>query len=244
MPPTEQSPAEAPFHEVEFEYEDPNCPVLNTSEELACSVTVLTWASSSEPDPYLRMTVSVSDVSAQTFIEAVHGHTGIDGVYLLRSSPDNALIELTVPDPHIPQFIQNGVSFLKSFEASEGVGRLVILLPNRRDPEAVARHLVRYHRELTLLDVRNTDIIDIIGARYGFRNLVENKLTDRQWTALNLAYKNGYFHRPRETSQAELAETMDISQETFSQHLLVAMLTVMDLVFSERWHDSAGGSTE
>ncbi|GAB6880694.1 hypothetical protein JCM17823_29680 [Halorubrum gandharaense] len=48
------------------------------------------------------------------------------------------------------------------------------------------------------------------------------ELTDRQRTVLETAYFSGYFEWPRETSGEEVAEMLDISAATFSQHLRTA----------------------
>jgi PAS domain S-box-containing protein len=48
---------------------------------------------------------------------------------------------------------------------------------------------------------------------------VHEALTDRQLEVLELAYRSGYYEWPRETSGQELAEVLDISPATLSQHL-------------------------
>jgi PAS domain S-box-containing protein len=48
---------------------------------------------------------------------------------------------------------------------------------------------------------------------------VREALTDRQLEVLELAYRSGYYEWPRETSGQELADLLDISPATLSQHL-------------------------
>ncbi|MFP9060717.1 helix-turn-helix domain-containing protein [Natrialbaceae archaeon A-chndr2] len=47
-------------------------------------------------------------------------------------------------------------------------------------------------------------------------------LTDRQRQVLELAVEAGYFERPRHNNTGELADTLDISRATFTQHLRAA----------------------
>lgn len=48
------------------------------------------------------------------------------------------------------------------------------------------------------------------------------KLTSRQLEVLRTAYENGYFEQPRRTNATELGEKLDISQSTFTEHLVAA----------------------
>lgn len=57
------------------------------------------------------------------------------------------------------------------------------------------------------------------------------KLTDRQLEVLETAYENGYFERPRRANATELAAELDISQSTFTEHLVTAQRKLLDDVF-------------
>ena len=47
-------------------------------------------------------------------------------------------------------------------------------------------------------------------------------LTEKQQQALEIAYYNGYFERPREHDKQEIAEKLGVSRQTFTQHLRAA----------------------
>ncbi|MEA1931530.1 MAG: helix-turn-helix domain-containing protein [Euryarchaeota archaeon] len=55
---------------------------------------------------------------------------------------------------------------------------------------------------------------------------VVDDLTDRQRQVLELAIEAGYFERPRHNNTGELADTLDISRATFTQHLRAAQRKV------------------
>jgi PAS domain S-box-containing protein len=57
---------------------------------------------------------------------------------------------------------------------------------------------------------------------------VDERLTDRQQEALEAAALNGYFEWPRPVDGAEIAETMDITRQTFHQHLRAAQRKLVD----------------
>jgi predicted DNA binding protein len=52
--------------------------------------------------------------------------------------------------------------------------------------------------------------------------LDRDALTDRQREVLETAYEMGYFRKPRGAQAGEVADTLDISTTTFSEHLAAA----------------------
>lgn len=49
-----------------------------------------------------------------------------------------------------------------------------------------------------------------------------SKLTDRQLEVVSTAYEMGYFERPRRANATEVAETLDVSPSTVTEHLAAA----------------------
>jgi len=60
---------------------------------------------------------------------------------------------------------------------------------------------------------------------------VADRLTDRQYTALETAYLSDYFEFPRPVSGEDLAESMDISRQTYHQHLRAAQRKLIEEFF-------------
>jgi hypothetical protein len=60
---------------------------------------------------------------------------------------------------------------------------------------------------------------------------VSDRLTDRQYTALETAYLTDYFEFPRPVSGEELASSMDISRQTYHQHLRAAQRKLLEEFF-------------
>lgn len=57
------------------------------------------------------------------------------------------------------------------------------------------------------------------------------RLTDRQFEILRLAFERGYFDRPRGANATDLAEELDISPSTVTEHLHTAQRKLLDEVF-------------
>lgn len=54
------------------------------------------------------------------------------------------------------------------------------------------------------------------------------KLTERQLEVLQTAYEMGYFERPKRANATEIAAELDISQSTFTEHLVTAQRKIFD----------------
>ena len=65
------------------------------------------------------------------------------------------------------------------------------------------------------------------------RQIVDENLTDRQQTVLQLAHHGDYFEHPRPRTGEELADHLGITKQTFHHHLRNAEATVFELLFDE-----------
>jgi PAS domain S-box-containing protein len=101
-------------------------------------------------------------------------------------------------------------------------------------------------------DVDARELLDAVREGYGGTELVSkqqvaaaegdtvssetvalDELTDRRLEVLRTAYHAGYFAWPRETSGEDVANLLDISSPTFSQHLRAAEQSVFRMLFEE-----------
>jgi|GEM_PF-2582052 len=69
--------------------------------------------------------------------------------------------------------------------------------------------------------------------RADFRAALRERLTDRQWDALQMAYLSGYFEWPRERSGQEVGERLDVSQPTFNRHLRDSLRKLLTPIFDD-----------
>lgn len=65
------------------------------------------------------------------------------------------------------------------------------------------------------------------------RQTVEEHLTDRQQTVLQIAHFGGYFAQPRRSTGEELATHLDITKQTFHHHLRNAESAVCNVLFED-----------
>jgi len=77
-----------------------------------------------------------------------------------------------------------------------------------------------------------------VQTRESFHSALTSQLTPRQFEVLLAAYYSGFYQSPRDKTGQEIADTLDISQPTFSHHLRVAVRKLLEQLFSE------GGTTQ
>jgi predicted DNA binding protein len=63
--------------------------------------------------------------------------------------------------------------------------------------------------------------------------VLTEEMTDRQRTALEAAYFAGFFEWPRESSAQDVAESLDVADATFHQHVRLAENKLLDALFEE-----------
>jgi CheY-like chemotaxis protein/putative methionine-R-sulfoxide reductase with GAF domain/DNA-binding CsgD family transcriptional regulator len=76
-----------------------------------------------------------------------------------------------------------------------------------------------------------------VQTRESFHSELTAQLTPRQFEVLLAAFYSGFYQSPRAKTGQEIADTLDISQPTFSHHLRVAVRKLLEQLFSE------GGTT-
>ncbi|PHQ37450.1 hypothetical protein DJ69_16965 [Halorubrum persicum] len=66
-----------------------------------------------------------------------------------------------------------------------------------------------------------------------FRQSLENRLTDRQYSVLEAVYSAGYFDWPRESTAKEIANSLDVAPPTLHEHLRGAQKELIETFFAE-----------
>ncbi|MEF8820716.1 MAG: bacterio-opsin activator domain-containing protein [Halovenus sp.] len=116
-----------------------------------------------------------------------------------------------------------------SASGSSGTAQLHIDLPVEGDVRSVLSVLESAYDGVNLVRQRERERDPRPTAE--FVATVADRLTDRQYTALETAYLSNYFDFPRPVSGEELAESMDISRQTYHQHLRAAQRKLLEEFF-------------
>jgi PAS domain S-box-containing protein len=105
----------------------------------------------------------------------------------------------------------------------------VVELPAQRDVRVVVDRVAETYPGVELVSRRDRAGRD----RRDLRGVLETELTDRQREVLTAAYESGFFQSPRETTGAQLADLLGVSQPTITHHLREAQRRLFAAIFDD-----------
>lgn len=237
----EQSPGQ--LTELEFRVDDECYPFVAVSAESDCRCTLRELLPRSDREyleffelwdgPVEELADAVADVDA---IEArVVEERDDTGVAVLHVRDSRQCVATTLADEGV---------FLRELRAVDGEARVVAEVPPSQEPSEVVATVTDEHPSVRPVAKRKPPDDGSLFAHESFRSVVDRRLTDRQREVLVAAYFGGYFDRPRETTGTELAEYLDISPATLSQHLRAAQRKVFATLLEEGFAGPPSGVEE
>ncbi|MFB6152744.1 MAG: bacterio-opsin activator domain-containing protein [Halodesulfurarchaeum sp.] len=168
------------------------------------------------PDGSLLQFVTVRGVDIDRFRDRVEDFEDVSHIRLVTRDDGEAVFETIYTGPSIVRLlVEQGAEVIQStFHDQDHY--TVARVPEGRDVAAMVTGVTKALPNSTVVAQRS-DVGDWNAeeTRIGIRN----RLTDRQRVVSESALAAGYFERPRESTGAEIADTLDISSSTFSQHL-------------------------
>jgi predicted DNA binding protein len=215
--------------EIEIELEDPEHYFVGVSDRDDCWAELdglLVDEDTNRTRAFVRTTGSRAAIEAQAAV-----NDWIDSISILSRNGDERLVELVGESIPIVEFMATHGATMRKATATDGSGRVVFEFPSDAD---VGRLLALLGAESGTAELvaRRTGSETLRGAKQ-FRRLLERELTDRQHEVLLTAYHSGFFRWPRERTGEELAETLDITQPTFHEHLRTAQDTLLQTLLED-----------
>ena len=240
--------------ELTFRLTDPDDALVAASSRLACSLAVK--GSVPLAEGALRCFVSVEGALPGAVREAVTELTGFADARVVHETganeaTDGGLLELSITDASpLLTLVERGAT-VRTATFTEGVGRVVVEFAPDEDVRAVVEAVGDRFSGSDLLAKRERE--RSVETAQEFRSSLHERLTDRQQTALRVAYHGGYFQSPRDSTAEELAEGLGISSPTLHYHLRAAQWKLVDAFLTDdpgrsrreerdAWHgDEEGG---
>lgn len=220
------------FTVIDFELLDRAYPILQLSDALECRIELLETIQVTGEGSQSVGLYRIHDDAPKQLFELKHSRDRLDEVQILNCSEDEYIAELVVSGDPIWTLARMR-TIVESVDVDNGVARFTAVVPPSRDSNAIVDALCKEHPAIEITAIRNRAFIPSLLPRLGVQTLFSEHLTARQMQALELAYQEGYFERPRATSQEMLANAMEISQETFSQHLHEAQYRLFTALLGE-----------
>jgi len=214
--------------EVVFEVDSEREHLMGLSAAVDCTITIESLSTRS--DGRLRQFVLVEGTEPAAFVEHAE-EMGIEEPTVLVERDDCFVATLTTDEsPIIACIAEQGVS-LTEFRASEGRGTVSMTVPDTTDVRTLAELLDSTFTGAELRAKRQLD--SSADTPQGFREQLEENLTDRQHETLQAAYHAGFFAWPRSNTGEAIADRLGIAGPTFLQHLRAGERKLLKELFEQ-----------
>ncbi|ELY54499.1 bacterio-opsin activator domain-containing protein [Natronococcus jeotgali] len=160
-------------------------------------------------------------------LEAVDG---LESVRSVGTVGGQRLLEFRVAEPSVATAVAAHGGGVRTLTPTDDRTRLVLELAGPNDVRTFVGALEReWDLELVARRQRGRSPEKAVALDAALRE----RLSERQRQTLEAAYYAGFFEWPRETTGEGVADSLGISQPTFSRHLRVAQGTVLSVLFDE-----------
>lgn len=208
---------------VTFVISDEQAPLVSVSQQLPSGTSLSTLTTVYREDS-LHYVLRLEGPSPDSFSEIAAAVPEVQSVERVREG-DLDQFELVVSTP-TPESIlaENGARVLETtYENGQATVRVV--QSEQGKAESLAEQLRTVYDEVSIGSIRNFQSFD------QQIQTIHEELTVKQREALELAYHEGYFSRPRERNAGEIAEKLGVNRSTFSQHLRAAQRKAFSRLF-------------
>ncbi|ELZ13143.1 PAS/PAC sensor protein [Haloterrigena salina JCM 13891] len=214
--------------ELEFESTDRRDIYVDCSARLDCRLTI---------DHVLPLTdeqfvhyVTVAGADPDRVRSVVADYDVVEELRAVDTDGDESHWEVVVAGPTITGLLADYGARVRSRVADRGVSTTVV----QTSPDVEIRDLVdavtAAYPETEFVSKRSVERPVETGG--DFRRRVAEELTEKQQTALEVAFYGGYFEWPTRSSDAgEIADRLGIARQTFHQHLRVAQAKLLTAYF-------------
>ncbi|ELY39118.1 putative PAS/PAC sensor protein [Natronorubrum tibetense GA33] len=175
---------------------------------------------------------AADDASIRAAVDTV---SGVESGRLVGERSEDSLLEFVLTAPSVAEPFANHGGTLRSVLPVDDRTRLVVELPSTVDVRSFVSMVERRYAGAELVARRERDR-STRSAR-PFDAELRSRLSERQLRTLETAYYSGFFEWPRESTGEAVAESLGVSQPTFSRHLRLAQDKLFALLFDERGGD-------
>jgi predicted DNA binding protein len=214
---TRQQPPQTGAVELVFSFRDERCFFIAASERAGCEFVGERAVHRS--DGNMLEFFTVRGAPPETVLDIAADLPSVQDARVVSEHADSALMEFVVTGPCVAATLASTDAVIREVRATDGEARVVADVSPHGDVREVVDRVFERHGDVRLLSKRTLG--DTLP---GLSNTAQNAhltadLTEKQLTAVEVATREGYLSWPRESTAAECAAVMDVSQPTFSQHL-------------------------
>ena len=174
--------------------------------------------------------VTIEGVSPDTVVEFAEGSPKVTETRLVSGGENSGVFEVTIGDGPADTVVDVGGT-VRILTAENGEARLVCEVAADADVRQVVDTFERAHPGTELLSKRAIELP--VGTEAGFRQAVDDRLTEKQRAAVRAAFFAGYYDWPRGSTAEELAASMGVSSPTLHSHLRKAQRKLLTAFLDE-----------
>ncbi|WP_277552616.1 bacterio-opsin activator domain-containing protein [Halobaculum limi] len=175
---------------------------------------------------------TVHGVSASSCLETLRAIDGVTRARLLSTGGDVTRVEVRLESDRVSELFARFDGSVTRAELVDNEVHFVGTVPGTANVRAVTDAVVEAVPDAELVRQRVAYTPRLI------RDIVTDALSEQQRASLEAAYHGGYFSVPRESTGAEIAESLGVTRQTFNHHLRRAELAVVDHLFSATAEDA------
>jgi len=194
-----------------------------------CTLTLESLVSGDEAA--LVYYLSIAGASPSAAFDRADAADAVESFRLVEARGDDALLEFVVAGTTPAVALTRAGATVSDLHVGGDGTRLTAELPRDADLRSVVDGLADAFPSATVVGKRETErsarTVD------EFRRGVDDRLTDRQESALHAAYAGGYFDWPRESTAEEIADAMGVSSPTLHNHLRKGQRELLQAVFDD-----------
>jgi predicted DNA binding protein len=162
----------------------------------------------------------VTDMTVDAVLDAAEAYPDIVSATPIHEYDDEALIEFRTSHGSLVSKLAERGARIDTIHVADGVANIVIELPDGGEARSIVDSLETQYPEISV--VANRERERPPETKQGFIAEVEDRLTERQLTALRRAHVSDYYEWNRPVTGEDLATAMDIDRSTYHQHLRAA----------------------
>jgi len=214
--------------ELEFRLNGVATPLVDRSGDGDCTVRIDRFIRTDDEAHLLYG--NVSGLPAEEFQEAADEIGVIDRGRIVEEGPEERAFEAITTEPvSLIETVVTHSGRVQSATIDDGEFRLVVELPRGRGTRKLVTEVEETCPSAEFVAQRTAEREE--GHFLGQQSPIESRLTEKQQTALETAFRAGYFEWPRTSTGEEISERLGIAPATFGQHLRTAERKVFEALF-------------
>jgi PAS domain S-box-containing protein len=196
------------------------------SERLDCTCT-LDGVVSTGDDRVLHY-VRMRGTTPEAVLDLADDRADVEACRVVKEADGEFVVEVQLSTWGLGRLSDVGATARRAV-ANGGTVRLVVEVGSDADVSAVVDAVTSWYPDLVPVAKRQVD--RPLEPTDAPATSLDDRLTDRQATALEVAYQRGYFDWPRGATAEEIADALGVSSPTLHQHLRLAERKLLDGVF-------------